>query len=47
MQPDDLRTGRGTAPVSTRDLDPLDPADREIAVVSEGELDPLDPKNPS
>lgn len=47
VQPDDLRTGRGTAPVSIRELDPLDPADREIPVVSEGELDPLDPKNPS
>lgn len=43
--PDDLRTGRGTAPVSIGDLDPLDPAGREIPAVSDRELDPLDPQN--
>jgi len=44
IQPDDLRTGQGAPPVSTRDLDPLDPAGREIPPVSDRDLDPLDPK---
>jgi hypothetical protein len=43
ISPDDLRTGQRPAPVSIGDLDPLDPADREIPAVSEHELDPLDP----
>lgn len=45
IQPEDLRTGRGTSPVQTRELDPLDPAGREVEPVSDMDLDPLDPKN--
>jgi hypothetical protein len=43
IAPEDLRTGQRPAAVSTDDLDPLDPADRETPEVSDGELDPLDP----
>jgi hypothetical protein len=43
VAPEDLRTGRSPAQVTSADLESLDPADRAIPEVSDRELDPLDP----
>jgi hypothetical protein len=43
VQPDDLRSGQPAVPLSGGELDPLDPAGRDIPPVSEVDLDRIDP----